>query len=294
MQVGFVGLGNMGRPIVQNLLRAGVPVSVYNRTRAKADGLEGALTVASSPDEVAAGADVVMTMLADDRAVEQVVFGEDAQPGLLAALPKGAVHVSCSTISVALSRRLAAAHAAAGQDYVAAPVFGRPEAARAQALWVVAGGAPDVLDRCAPLFDAIGQGTFRVGDDPATANAVKLAGNFTIAAMLETLGEAFAFVRKSGVPPALFLQILNGALYRSPIYGNYGQLIADGHFEPAGFALRLGLKDVRLALDAAEAVAAPMPLGSLLHDHLLAQVACGRGSADWSAIAEVSARNAGL
>ncbi|HVB38627.1 MAG TPA: NAD-binding protein, partial [Vicinamibacterales bacterium] len=121
-----------------------------------------------------------------------------------------------------------------------------------------------------------------------------LAGNFTIAAMLETLGEAFAFIRKSGVSPALFLQILNGALYKSPIYGNYGQLIADGRFEPAGFALRLGLKDVRLALEAAEAVAAPMPLASLLRDRLLTQVARGRGSADWSAIAEVSARDAGL
>ncbi len=233
-------------------------------------------------------------MLAEDSAVEQVVFGSRTQDGVLASLPKGATHISCSTISVRLSRRLAEAHAAAGQTYVSAPVFGRPEAAAAQKLWVVAAGAPDVLDRCAPVFDAVGQGTFRVGDDPATANSVKLAGNFTIAAMLETLGEAFAFVRKSGVAPDLFLQILNGALYKSPIYGNYGQLIADERFEPAGFALRLGLKDVRLALEAAEAVTTPMPLASLLHDHLLTQVACGRGSADWSAIAEVSARNAGL
>jgi 3-hydroxyisobutyrate dehydrogenase-like beta-hydroxyacid dehydrogenase len=291
MRVGFVGLGQMGKPMAQNLLRAGLTLAAYNRTRDKAAGMEGAVSLVDSPAEAARTADVLVTMLAEDGAVEQVMFGDS---GAMAALPAGSIHVSCSTISVSLSRRLTEAYAAAGQGYVAAPVFGRPDAAAARRLWVVAAGQPDLLDRCAPVFDALGQGTFRIGDDPSAANALKLAGNFTIAAMLETLGEAFAFVRKAGVPPSLFLQILNDALYKSPIYGNYGRLIAEERFEPAGFALRLGLKDVRLVLEAAGGVAAPMPLASLLRDHFLSQVANGRGGADWSAIAEVSARNAGL
>ncbi|HVC21427.1 MAG TPA: NAD(P)-dependent oxidoreductase [Vicinamibacterales bacterium] len=294
MRIAFVGLGRMGRPMAQNLLRAGHHLAVYNRTRDKAAGLSGQVTLADSPAEAARDAEALVTMLADDRAVEQVAFGDGPEPGALAALPEGAVHVSCSTISVALSRRLADAHHAARQGYVAAPVFGRPDAALAQKLSVVAAGPAHLLDRCQPLFDAVGQATFRVGDDPAMANAVKVAGNFTIAAMLETLGEAFAFIRKSGVDPHVLLAILNGAIYRSPLYETYGRVIADRRFEPAGFALRLGLKDVRLVLEASDAVAAPMPLASLLHDHLLAQVAQGRGDADWSAITEVSARHAGL
>ncbi|HEY7789855.1 MAG TPA: NAD(P)-dependent oxidoreductase [Vicinamibacterales bacterium] len=294
MRIGMIGIGRMGMPMAQHLMKAGHELIAYNRTREKAASLSGRVTTAASPAEAARDVDALLTMLADDRAVEAMVLGEAGEPGVLSALRRGAIHISCSTISVGLARRLAAAHAAAEHGYVSAPVFGRPEAAQAQKLWVVAAGSSALLDRCQPIFEAVGQGVFRVGDDPAMANAVKLAGNFTIAAMLETLGEAFAFIRKAGVDPQELLAVLNTALYRSPIYENYGRLIADGRYEPAGFALRLGLKDVRLALEASDAVAAPMPLASLLHDHLLSQVARGRGEADWAAVAEVSARNAGL
>ena len=210
------------------------------------------------------------------------------------ALAPGAVHVSSSTISVALAARLAAAHEAAGQGFVSAPVFGRPEAAEAGTLWVVAAGREDLIARCRPLFDAVGQGVFVVGAEPPRANAVKLAGNFTIAALLETFGEAFALVRRHGIPPDEFLRIIDTALYQSPIYRVYGSRMAKAESEPAGFALRLGLKDVRLGLQAAGAVDVPMPLASLLRDHFVSAVARGKGDADWSALGEIIAANAGL
>jgi 3-hydroxyisobutyrate dehydrogenase-like beta-hydroxyacid dehydrogenase len=232
-----------------------------------------------------------MTMLADDEAVEGVIFGDE---GALDALPAGAVHCSLSTIGPALSERLAAAHRERGGGYVAAPVFGRPEAAEGRKLWVVAAGPADALDICAPLFDAIGQGTRRVGDAPATANVIELAGNFMIAAMIETLGEAFALVRRSGVDAAEFLELINALLFKSPIYQSYGALIAGERFEPAAFKLHLGLKDVRLALAAADSAGVPMPLGSLLHDNFLAAVGRGKGEIDWAGLAGLIAENAGL
>jgi 3-hydroxyisobutyrate dehydrogenase-like beta-hydroxyacid dehydrogenase len=198
-----------------------------------------------------------------------------------------------STISVDLSRRLADTHQRAGQKYVSAPVFGRPQAAAEAGLLVVAAGDPQAVERCQPIFSAIARGTFVVGQNAAAANAVKLTGNFTIAAVLETLGEAVALVRKQGVAPEQFLEILN-SLFRSPVYQIYGGLIAGQRFEPAGFRTILGLKDVRLALAAADSSSVPMPLASLLHDRLMA--ACGRGRADqdWSSIAAVIAEDAGL
>jgi 3-hydroxyisobutyrate dehydrogenase-like beta-hydroxyacid dehydrogenase len=199
-----------------------------------------------------------------------------------------------STISVALSKRLAEAHAAAGQAYIAAPVFGRPDVAAAAELWVVAAGPAEPLERCRSVFDAISQGLWLVGEEPWTANVVKLAGNFAIAAMLEALGEAFALVRKSGAEVHQFLQIINSALFKSPLYETYGSMIADERYEPAGFKLALGLKDVRLALAAADAAATPMPLASLIRDHLLSAIAHGQGDMDWAGLAQVIAENAGL
>ena len=290
MRITFVGVGHMGAPMAANLVRAGHDVTVYNRSAGRTAELEAlGAKVAVTPAAAAAGAELAVTMLADDAAVEQVAFGAD---GLLGALPAGAVHASMSTISVALSQRLAAAHAAAGQRYVAAPVFGRPEAAAAAKLWIVAGGEEAAVAACRPAFDALGQGVIVAGGEPETANAVKLAGNFLLASTIEALAEAQTLARAWGVEPATLMAAVN-ALFRSPVVEAYGGAIAARRFEPAGFALALGLKDVRLALAAADARAVPMPFASHLHDRFLAAVGHGLGGIDWSGIARLVAADAG-
>lgn len=291
MKIGFIGLGKMGSGMARNLLRAGHRLTVYNRTREKADALskEGA-RLANSPAETAHGAAAVFTMLSDDHAVSEVVFGEDG----LASVPHPApVHISSSTISVAFARRLAEQHANRGQRFLTACVFGRPEAAENKKLVVVAGGEPQTVDHCRPLFDALGRATFLAGPQPWHANLFKLCGNFMIASMLETFSEAFTAARKAGLDHHGFLEIMN-ELFQSPVYQNYGATIADEKFEPAGFALKLGLKDVRLMLEAAQDLGAPMPAASLVRDHLVSAMAHGQESQDWSSVARVLARNAGL
>jgi 3-hydroxyisobutyrate dehydrogenase-like beta-hydroxyacid dehydrogenase len=291
MKAGFIGLGNMGQPMAHNLLKARHELVVYNRTRSRAEELaRGGAQVAGTPAEACAPG-VVLTMLADDHAVAECVFGAG---GILKALPAGGVHVSMSTISTALSRRLAEAHAAEGQSFVAAPVFGRPEAAAAARLVVVAAGPAEALERCRPLLEAVSRKLFVIGAEAPAANILKLAGNFLIASMLESLAEAFALARKSGMDPAQLLEIVNGALFQSPLYENYGKLMVEQRYAPAGFKLHLGLKDIRLALAAAEAANVPMPLASLLRDHLLSAVARGQGELDWASLARVLAENAGL
>jgi 3-hydroxyisobutyrate dehydrogenase-like beta-hydroxyacid dehydrogenase len=223
--------------------------------------------------------------------VESVVFGDG---NILFTLGQSAIHLSMSTISVALSDRLARMHEKAGQAYVAAPVFGRPEAAEAAKLFIIAAGREKDVSRCRPLFDVIGQKTFGIGDKPSAANLVKLSGNFLITSVIESLGEAFALVRKSGVDPHRYLEILTSTLFSAPVYKTYGELIADEKYEPAGFRMRLGLKDIRLALAAADALLVPMPFASQIRDHLVAGVAQGQGDGDWSGLARLSARNAGL
>ena len=291
MDIGFIGLGKMGRGMAANLMKAGHRVTVYNRSPGKAEALvqQGA-TAAGSVAE-ASNAEVVFTMLSDDRAVEAVAFGAD---GIVASLPLGATHVSSSTISVALSERLAAAHAEAGQQYAAAPVFGRPEAASAAKLFVIAAGAPQVLEPLVPLFDAIGQRTFVVSDQPHTANLVKLSGNFLLASAIETVSEAVALVGKAGVNRQQYVDILTSTLFAAPAYQIYGGLIARQEFEPAGLAASLGLKDVRLVLAAAEGLQVPLPVASVLRDRLLTLVATGGGHLDWSALATLADRDAGL
>lgn len=290
MDIGFIGLGNMGRGMVANLIKAGHRVTVYNRSPAKAEALVQQGAVRADTVAHACRGEAVLTMLADDAAVDDVVFGEH---GVLASLGPGATHISSSTISVALSQRLTAAHADAEQQYVAAPVFGRPEAASAAKLFVVAAGAPDVLERVAPLFDAIAQRTFVVSEQQHTANLVKLSGNFLIASVIESLGEAIALVDKAGVDPLHYVDILTSTLFSAPAYQTYGGLIARREFEPAGFAATLGLKDVRLVLAAAEHMQVPLPIASLLRDRFLALLADGRGHLDWSAIATLAGRDAG-
>ena len=291
MRVGFIGLGNMGLPIARNLIKAGHELTVYNRTRSKAEALASAGAKMANSLAEAGMAEVVMTMLADDQAVEQTTFAEG---GILKTLPCGGVHVSLSTISTALSRRLAEAHSARGQSFVASPVFGRPAAAEAARLVVVAGGPAEAVERVRPLLEAIGRKFFVIGPEPYSANTVKLAGNFLIASMLETLSEAFVLTRKSGVEPAKFLEIVNGSFFQSPIYENYGKIIIEEKFSPPGFVLRLGLKDVRLVLAAGDEVAVPMPVASVIRDHFLSGVARGWGDLDWGALAKVVAEDAGL
>ena len=290
MKIGFIGLGHMGSGMAANLLKAGHEVTVYNRTTGKVQALveQGAHGAAQVAD--ACRGDAVITMLADDGALVSVAFGDQ---GVIGSLRKGASHISMSTISVALSERLAAAHAHAGQRYIAAPVFGRPEAAAAAKLFIVAAGAPDAVDTCLPLFEALGQKTFSVGSKPQAANLVKLSGNFLIASVIEALGEAIALVSKAGVDRRQYLELLTSTLFTAPVYKTYGGLIAEQKFEPAGFAAPLGHKDISLTLAAAESLRVPMPLASLLRDRFLTLLAQGGESLDWSAIGQLAAKDAG-
>ena len=290
MRAGFIGLGNMGTPMARNLLKAGHEITVYNRTRERAESLraEGATVAGSAID--ACDSDVLITMLADDQAVRAVVFYGQLIPRLAA----DAIHISMGTISVALAQELTTAHVEAGSQFISAPVFGRPEAAEAAKLLVVAAGPAGSVEKCQPLFDAMGQRTFVVGDEPPTANAVKLAGNFLILCVIESLGEAYALLRKSGVEPKQFLEIMTSTLFSAPVYKTYGNLIANEQFLPAGFKLPLGLKDVSLVLAAAADARAPMPVASLVRDHILAAIARHGEELDWSAFSKISAENAGL
>ncbi|MFB2562765.1 NAD(P)-dependent oxidoreductase [Rhizobium sp. IMFF44] len=291
MKVGFIGLGQMGSAMTVNLIKAGHEVTVYNRSRGKAEALagEGAKVAATVAD--ACGDEAVFTMLAHDDALSAVVHGDG---GVLASLGKGAVHISASTISVAMSERLTREHAAAGQHFVAAPVFGRPEAAAAAKLFIAAAGTPDAIQSVTPLFDAIGQRTFVLGEEPKAANLVKLSGNFLIASVIESLGEAMALVEKGGVDRHAYLDLLTSTLFNAPVYKTYGGLIADRKFQPAGFTAPLGQKDIRLALAAGEALNVPLPLASLLRDRFLTLLAHGGEELDWSAIGVFAAQDSGL
>jgi len=291
MKLGFIGLGAMGRGMARNLLKAGHEVTVYNRTRTRAEELarEGAI-VAASPAETAVG-EVVITMVADDPALEDVLFGKG---DLLSKLRADQIHVSMSTISVELSRNLVEAHRRHGTAYVSAPVFGRPDAAEAAKLFIVAAGPKTAIAKCGPLFSAMGQKTFILGEDAPAANVFKLSGNFLIMSTLESMGEAFALVRKYGIDPEQYLDILTNSFFSAPFQKNYGGIIAQQRYEPPGFTLRLGAKDVRLIMAAADAANVPMPVASVLHDRFLTGISRGLGDKDWSAIAMLAAESAGL
>ena len=291
MKIGFIGLGNMGAGMAANLLAAGHEVTVYNRSPGRAQPLvDKGATAAGSVAEACRG-EAVFTMLADDRAVEGVALAEG---GIRDSLAAGAIHISSSTISVALSERLAQAHATANQRYVAAPVFGRPDAAAAGKLAVIAAGASDAVKDVTPLLEAIGQKLFVVSEAPTSANLVKLSGNFMIACVIEMLGEAMALVAKGGIDRKQYLDILTSTLFDAPVFKTYGTLIAEERFEPAGFAAPLGQKDIRLVLAAAEAARVPLPLASLLRDRFLTLLAQGGDLLDWSAIAKLAAKDAAV
>jgi 3-hydroxyisobutyrate dehydrogenase-like beta-hydroxyacid dehydrogenase len=230
-------------------------------------------------------------MLADDHALEDVLLGSG---NLLSKLRPEQIHVSMSTISVELSRNLVEAHRRHGTGFISAPVFGRPEAAEAAKLFIVVAGPKALVAKCEPLFSAMGQKTFVLGEDPPAANVVKLSGNFLIVSTLECMGEAFALVRKHGIDPQQYLDILTNSFFSAPFQKNYGGIIAQEKYEPAGFRMRLGLKDVRLILAAADAANVPMPVASVLHDRFLTGISRGLGEKDWSAIAQLEAESAGL
>jgi 3-hydroxyisobutyrate dehydrogenase-like beta-hydroxyacid dehydrogenase len=291
MDVGVVGVGPMGGAMARCLLRAGHRVTVYNRTRERAEALraDGA-SVAASAAEAASRA-AVITMLATDAAVESLVFGAD---GVMAGLPKGAIHISGSTISVDLSKRLEEAHAGLGQGFIASPVLGRPPAAEAGKLFVMAAGEPALITQARPVLEALGQRLFVVGDRPFKANLVKLSCNFMIFSTIEQLAEIFALNEKGGVDRATLYEVLTESFFGAPVHKNYGRIILDRSYDPPGAKLGLGAKDNRLILEAGEELAVPLPFASILRDRFLASEARGDGESDFCAIAKRAAEDAGL
>jgi 3-hydroxyisobutyrate dehydrogenase-like beta-hydroxyacid dehydrogenase len=288
MDVGFIGLGTMGSRVAANLVKAGHKVRVWNRSRAPVDALAhvGAQPVATARD--AFRGDAAFSMLADDAAVRAVIIP------LLDDAPKGLVHVNMATISVALARELAARHRDRGLVYVAAPVFGRPDLAAAAKLTIVAAGDPGAIGRVQPLLDVIGQRTWPMGVQPERANVVKLAGNFMLGAAVEAMAEASAMAWRNGVAPSDLLNVLTNGVFTAPSYQIYGAAISQQRYDPAGFKLSLALKDLRLALAAADEAGAPMPLADVVHESLLEGFAHGDGDRDLAALADVSMRRAGV
>lgn len=291
MKLGFIGLGHMGAPMAARLCQAGHEVIVYNRTYERsqpllAQGAKAARHVAEACD-----AEVVFTMLSDDTAVEELAFAGD---GILESLKPGAVHVSCSTISVALSKWLAESHADAKQGYLAAPVFGRPDMAAAGALFIVAAGRQELIAKLQPLFDVLGQRTFVVSADPEKANLAKLSGNLLLGTVIESLGESLALAEKGGLDRHQFLEVMTSTLFSAPVYKNYGAMIAGRKFDTGAFTVALGHKDVGLALEAAEALKVPLPFAAIVRDRCLALEAHGNGHLDWAAVGSLAAHDAAL
>lgn len=291
MKVGFVGLGSMGRGMATRLLDAGHELSVWNRSPGPAEPLVQRGAHRLDKPEAAFSGDAVLTMLADDDAVRAVVLAND----LLKRAPnKKLVHVVMSTVSVAFARELERAHAEAGLAYVAAPVLGRPDVAAAGKLNVVAAGAADAIERVSPLLDVIGQKTWVLGAEPHKANVAKLSMNFLIGAAIEAMAEAVTLAERYEVEPAKLMELITGTLFSAPVYATYGALILKGEFLPANFKLTLGLKDMRLALAAGEASGVPLPFASIVRDNFVDAIGHGDADKDWSAVALVARRRAGL
>jgi len=279
-KIGFIGLGNMGLPMAKNLLKAGYPLQVYNRTASKANGLDqSSITVCSSPEEAAREVQYVITMLAQDDILEEAVSGEK---GLLKSLKKGAVHISMSSISPETSTKLTALHQQTGTHYLTAPVFGRPEAAAAQKLWICTSGDSSLKEAAKPILESMGQGIVDFGEGPGSANVVKITGNFMIMASMEMMAEAFTLGEKNGIDPKKLAEFFGSTLFNAPIYQNYGKLIANKQYEPVGFKAKLGLKDARLAFTLSQKSEMPMPLVATVHNRLLTAIAKGWGDRDWA------------
>lgn len=290
--LGFIGLGSMGLPIASNLIEAGYTVQVYNRTPEKARSLiDKGAKLANTPSDVVESGGIVITMLANDQALEAIVLGEN---GILEKLGSGGIHLSMSTVSPATAQNLAEHHERQGAHYLAAPVFGRPDAAAARKLWICLSGNQVAKEQVLPVLNVLGQGVFDFGEQVGAANVVKLTGNFLIVSAIEAMAEAFTLAQKNGIERTKVAELFGQTLFACPIYQNYGRLIAQEQYQPAGFKLSLGLKDVTLALQTARDSQMPMPLASLLHDRLMAAVAKGRGEIDWTGLAVEVSEAAGL
>jgi 3-hydroxyisobutyrate dehydrogenase-like beta-hydroxyacid dehydrogenase len=295
--IGFIGLGSMGRAMASNLASDGCRVTAYHRRPEQAAELRGlGLRPTQRLDDVF-DCDFVFSMVSDDAAAQEIVLGKEPSfnpSGLASGLKKGAIHISMSTISPTVSTLIAHEHRKCGQGYVAAPVFGNPDAAKARQLFVIAAGLVDEVERCRPIFAMLGQKTFVVGVDPSGANLVKLAGNVMSATALEILGEVLAFLRKCGLDPAHFIEIITGTMFDSRLHKIYGARIAAEDYPASGFLLPLALKDVRLALAEADSAGVPMPSVSVVHDRLLTGIARGYGARDWTTLGLLASEDAGL
>ncbi len=294
-KIGFVGLGRMGAAMAANLAAVGRRVVAYVRRPEQMDKL---VALGLKPTTIIVDlfdCEVVITMLPDDDAARDVVFGRAdlGIEGLATGLMPHAIHLSMSTISTATASKLAAEHARRGQGYVAAPVFGNPDAAKTRQLFVIAAGIPADVKRCRPLLGNLGQRTFTVGTDPAHANLIKLLGNMMTATALEMLGEIVALLRKRGLDPRVFIEILTNTMFGGRVHRLYGDRIVAQEYQP-GFALPLALKDVRLALAEAELQAVPLPSVSVVRDRLMAGIAHGHADLDWTALALIAAEEAGV
>lgn len=288
----FLGLGKMGAPMARNLLESGFPLTVFNRSRLAADALGAAgATIADAPCSAVAPGGIAITMLSNDAALETVTLGRD---GFADCLGEGGLHISMSTVSPELSRRLAREHALRGSFFLAAPVFGRPEAAATRKLWICQSGDEEAKVQAQPVLEALGQGIHDFGGDPGAANIVKLSGNFLILSAIEALAEALALAEKSGLDRSQLAGFLGQTIFSCPIYQNYGRILAERKYEPPGFKMELGLKDVRLVRAVSESATLPLALVDLLHARLLEGLAKGRGHLDWTAIELSTAEEGGL
>src|SRR5215469_3497663 len=283
LEAGFIGLGSMGLPMAENLLAAGLKLTLFNRTAAKAHPLiaKGAILAAVSGDTAKPGG-VVMTMLADDAAVESMVVGDD---GLAARLAPGGIHVSMSTIAPSTARKLARYHEKRASIYLASPVFGRPQNAAARQLVVCTSGPAAAKNQVRPLLEAIGRAIYDYGEEPGAANVVKLAGNFLIAAAIEAMAEAFTIVERNGIDRLKVAEMLGKTLFACPVYQTYGDMVAAKRHTPAGFKLPLGLKDVELVLKTAGEARVPAPTAAVVRERIVAGLAHGREEMDSSALA---------
>ncbi|MFS2213298.1 NAD(P)-dependent oxidoreductase [Telluria sp. Tellsp104] len=292
MEIGYVGLGGMGHAMASNLISKGHTLRVWNRSPGKAADLvaKGA-TLVEHPGQAVAGDGVVFTMVADDAALEQVVGGPD---GIAARLGPGGIHVSMSTVSPETTQRIAALHAERGAAFVAAPVFGRPTAAAAAMLFILVAGEAGARDKIMPLLETMGQRVFPLGDDPVAASIVKLSGNFMIMGVIEAMAEAATLCEKYGVERSAMMDVMTQSIFATPLYVNYGKLIAQHDYANPGFKLSLGFKDANLVMAAARKAHVPMPLASMMHDRFLSALAKDRGELDWTAAALNVSEDAGL
>jgi 3-hydroxyisobutyrate dehydrogenase-like beta-hydroxyacid dehydrogenase len=292
MEIGYVGLGGMGHAMASNLIGKGHTLRVWNRSPGKAADLvaQGA-TLVEHPGQAVASDGIVFTMVADDAALEQVVGGPD---GIAATLGPGGIHVSMSTVSPETTRKLAALHAGRGAGFIAAPVFGRPTAAAAAMLFILVAGEAGAREKIAPLLETMGQRVFPLGDDPVAASVVKLSGNFMIMGVIEAMAEAATLCEKYGVARAAMMDVMTQSIFATPLYVNYGRLIAQHDYANPGFKLSLGFKDANLVMAAARKAHVPMPLASMMHDRFLAAMAKDRGELDWTAAALNVSEDAGL